>query len=144
MTLKRINNLIIRPIHEGDKHKIIRLWHRCGLFEADSLDAENEFKVASLLPNSQIFVAEKDDDIIAVVLGAVSHTSGWLWDLAVDPYIQGKGLGKTMVRHAENWVKKQGCKRSMLFLQNRDESLLYFYAKLSYENVTDNIMCKPL
>lgn len=144
MTLKRIKDLIIRPIEEGDKRKIIRLWHRCGLFSENSLDAENEFKVASMLPYSQIFVAEEEGDVIAVVLAAISHTSGWIWDLAVDPEYQRKGLGKAMVRHAENWIVKQGCKRSMLFLQNNTDTLLYFYAGLSYENVTESIMCKSL
>lgn len=144
MTLQHINNLFIRPTKDGDKERIIALWHATGLFHVDSLDAENEFTVATLLPHSQIFVAEGDGEVQAVVLAALSHDSGWVWDLAVHPSVQRKGVGKAMVRHAENWIKKEGGNRSMLFLQYQTDDLYRFYAGMAYDHVTENIMHKTL
>ena len=144
MTLKKINNLNIRPIQEGDKPYIIELWYRCSMFDRGGLDAENEFTVAKLLPRSQIFVAVDSGEIVAVVLGALSHTSGWIWDLAVDPSVQRNGIGKAMVRKAENWVRSEGGKRTMLFLQHQSDELHAFYSGLNYYNVTENIMNKSL
>jgi len=144
MRLDKINSLNIRPIKGGDKKNVIEMWHKCGLFKRGSLDAENEFIVAKLLPRSEIFVAEENGEIVAVVLGALSHTSGWIWDLAVDPLCQKQGIGKAIIRQAENWIKQEGGERCMLFLQGEGDALQSFYTGLSYTNVTDNIMQKPL
>ena len=144
MTLTTLNHLKIRPIEQDDKSEIIKLWHAAGLFESNGLDAQNEFTVASLLPHSQIFVAEELGHIYGVVLAAISHGSGWVWDLAVHPSIQRKGLGKALVRHAENWIKAEGGKRSMLFLQQQNDVLFNFYTGLAYSHVTENVMHKTL
>lgn len=144
MTLHNIHNLHICPMKDGDKHKIIKLWHASGLFKYDGLDAENEFTIAMLLPQSQIFLAYEGDDVIAVVLAALSHQSGWIWDLAVHPDIQRKGVGKAILRHAENWIKAQGGDRCMIFLQEEGPYLNYFYAAQSYSHVTENILHKSL
>lgn len=145
MTLKNINNLFIRPVCEdSDQNRIIKLWHAADLFDAKGLDAQNEFTVAMLLPHSQIFVAEESGEIQAVVLAAISEKSGWVWDLAVHPSIQRKGVGAAMVRHAENWIKQEGAERSMLFLQYQTDALHSFYTSLAYTHVTENIMHKTL
>lgn len=145
MTLQNINNLCIRPICEDfDKESVIKLWHKAGLFKANGLDAQNEFTVAMMLPHSQIFVAEESGEIQAVVLAAISQRSGWVWDLAVHPSLQKQGVGRAMVRHAENWIKQEGGERSMLFLQYQTAELDSFYAGLSYTYVTENVMHKTL
>jgi GNAT superfamily N-acetyltransferase len=50
--------------------------------------------------------------------------------LAVDPAHQGKGLGRAMVKSAENYCRQQRCKAMDLSVLSLRPELLPFYRKL--------------
>ena len=55
--------------------------------------------------------------------------------LAVDPAEQGKGLGRAMVRAAEDYCRTKGCSALDLLVINLRTDLPPFYRRLGYKEV---------
>lgn len=64
-------------------------------------------------------------------------TTAQLRYMAVDTIIQGKGLGRQIVEHMENYARKQSA--TELFLHAR-ENATAFYKKLGYRHIEDSYL----
>lgn len=79
---------------------------------------------------SHHFVALDEDKVIGCVLFHRRGDEGRLFQMAVYPEYQGKGVGKRLVEFLENEVKKMGVKK--IFLHSR-YAVKDFYEKLGYK-----------
>ena len=93
----------IRPYGDDDFAGCTALWERCGLtcwYNDPSLDIPRWQRSGC----AEIFVAERGGEIVGTVCCGHDGHRGWLYYVAVDPALQGAGLGRRIVRHAEDSI----------------------------------------
>ncbi len=85
--------------------------------------------------NDTIFVAQSDDKVIGCVM--LHHLNAGLMKLrqmAVYPEWQGKGIGKLLALHAEEYAREQNYKKIVLHARMIATD---FYSKLGYHIVSN-------
>jgi ribosomal protein S18 acetylase RimI-like enzyme len=131
--------MAIRPFQKEDVHPLVEL------IQATKVFREEEVAVAREL--MEIVAEDKDqkDYVIATyadenntVLGyyCVGHTPMTettydLYWIAVDPQAHGKGIGKKLLRHCEDYVRQQGGK---LIIAETSSMEKYNNTRLFYEH----------
>lgn len=80
--------------------------------------------------NKKIFVAIKGSRIIGSIRTKTKGQICQIQKLSVHPYFQHKGVGKSLVKHAE--CSQINCKKFELFTGEKSEQNIRFYNKLGY------------
>ena len=127
-----IEPLSFRPFADQDEEAVISLWERCGLTRPWNNPAE-DIAFARDKPASAILVGELEGKIAASVMVGHDGHRGTLYYVSVDPDLQGKGYGRQLMRHAEDWLKAQGVWKLNLLLRADNEKIRAFYEALGYE-----------
>ena len=94
--------------------------------DTDRLDGE---RLGELLAKGVFLVA---DGMAGCVFVELRGERGHLGPLSVDPARQGLGIGKLMVKAAEDYARAHGCRHMDLRIVNLRQELPAFYRKLGY------------
>ena len=122
---------LVNGAYRGDRSK--RGWTT----EADLLDGQrtDAAEVASLIeqPGSIILLGERNQTLIASVLLQQDEASAYLGMLVVDPEQQASGLGKQLMRAAEEFVQQTwGASRVWMTVLVQRGELIAFYERRGY------------
>lgn len=95
----------------------------------DSLTGQDE--------DHPVWVAEIDGQVVGVAAAAArQHFSGqaecYLGELAVDERLEGNGIGRSLVAHAEQWARDRGLTALTLETGAANSRARRFYAELGY------------
>lgn len=130
----------IRPITESDEHAVRALLARINVFEPHEVQVAEELirEALSGSPDYVIYVAEDgEDDAPGHVVGYVCYghnpVTDALYDvywIAVDPAMQGRGVGRALLTHAEHCVRETGGRGMVIDTSSRTE---YEPARALYE-----------
>ena len=135
---------VIRPAEAADSEAIEGLWKACALTVWYN---EVEFDLALYrdTPNAEMFVAV---DLASTLIGTVGvgcdGHRGWLFYLAVAPNLQGGGLGRALVAHAETYLKGIGAPKIMLMIRPSNQRVVKWYERLGYHEDKTLVMAKWL
>lgn len=127
----------IRAYTQQDKEDVISLWDECGLVVPQNnpaKDIERKLKVDPEL----FLVGLREDAVVATVMGGYEGHRGWINYLAVKPAQQRKGYGQAIMQAVEALLIKKGCPKINLQVRKTNESVIAFYAAISYSN--DNVV----
>ncbi len=124
--------LSFRPFADEDEAAVVSLWDRCGLTRSWNSPSK-DIAFARDKPASGILVGELEGEIVASVMVGHDGHRGTLYYVSVDPEHQGKGFGRQLMRHAEDWLKAQGVWKLNLLLRADNEKIRAFYEALGYE-----------
>lgn len=84
------------------------------------------------------FVAIVDNIVRGVlILTKLSDENLQMRQVAVEAKMQGQGIGKSMIIHAENYAKNRGYKKIVLHAR---KPVVEFYKQLSYEVVSEEFI----
>ncbi len=136
--------LTIRSATPEDESAIVALWHACGLV-APYNDPAADFRFAKSGACSDVLVAVGDAGGIAgsVMVGHDGHR-GWLYYVAADPAARGSGVGRTIVRAAEDWLRERGVAKAQLLVRETNTGVVGFYEHLGFEVAPRVVMSKFL
>jgi predicted N-acetyltransferase YhbS len=99
-------------------------------FEGTRTDAA---RMAEMMREGQFLVAENEaGEIIGSVYVEREGERGYFGVLAVDPKCQGNGLGRVLVKAAEDWARGNGCTAMDLWVLSARTDLPPYYGKLGY------------
>jgi ribosomal protein S18 acetylase RimI-like enzyme len=125
----------IRVFRAADEPSVIALWEACGLvvpWNAPSLDIARKVDFQPDL----FFVAEEkaegEERIVGSVMAGYEGHRGWVNYLAVDPALQRGGLGRELMRYAEEKLIALGCPKINLQVRGTNSDVLAFYESLGY------------
>lgn len=121
-----------REIADADVDAVIALWQDCGLTRPWN-DPAKDIAFARRGENSTILVAAEGGRIVASVMAGHDGHRGMLYYVAVDPGLQGRGLGKAAVRAAEHWLAARGVWKINLLVRAENDHVRGFYEALGYE-----------
>lgn len=126
-----MTSLSISPITDADVTAVIALWQRCGLTRPWN-DPASDIAFARRGANATVLIGRADDAIVATALVGHDGHRGWVYYVAVDPEMQGKDFGRTIMAAAEDWLRGQGVAKVMLMVRPDNTMVQAFYDKLGY------------
>jgi ribosomal protein S18 acetylase RimI-like enzyme len=121
----------IRPFVDGDTEQVIALWARCRLLRPWN-DPRRDIARKLQVQRELFMVGELDGRLVAVVMAGYEGHRGWVNYLAVDPDLQGRGLGRQMMAEAERRLAALGCPKVQLQVRTDNVEAIAFYRKLGY------------
>jgi len=99
------------------------------------LDDEGLDEALAATPTSRFRIAQGDDDPDQVGGYAVTGRAGrrgFLQRLAVDPDLQGRGLGRALVLDGLGWLRRRGADRVVVNTQEANGRALALYEQLGF------------
>ncbi|MBR1201676.1 MULTISPECIES: GNAT family acetyltransferase [unclassified Bradyrhizobium] len=137
------SSLAIAEITDADVAAVVALWQACGLTRPWN-DPSADIVLARRGPSSAILVGRSSDTIVATAMVGHDGHRGWVYYVAVDPNLQGKGLGRTIMAAAEDWLRNAGVPKLQLLVRRENARAGAFYQSLGYEESTSVMLAKWL
>ena len=122
----------IRAYRAEDRDALVALWDTCGLSTAYN-DPDLDIGLALETETAEIFVGDLEGRLCASVIVGHDGHRGWLYYLACEPELQGRGLGAALVRHCEDWLVARKVPKLQLMIRPSNLGAKAFYRKLGYE-----------
>ncbi|CAM5796091.1 MULTISPECIES: GNAT family N-acetyltransferase [Brevibacillus] len=124
--------MLIRPFRLGDYSAITRIWQETGLEEQEA-ESLNDLAKQLAWDSDLVMVAEKEGEVVGVVVGTIDGTRAYFYRLAVLPRLQGAGIGRKLVEAIEKRFKQRGVNRVLIMVNQGNPEVLPFYHSLGYE-----------
>ena len=121
----------IRPFGESDADRVVELWERCGLLRPWN-DPRKDIARKLQVQRELFLVGEMDGQVVAVVMAGYEGHRGWVNYLAVEPELQGQGLGREMMAAVERGLAERGCPKVQLQIRRGNLDVVRFYRALGY------------
>ena len=87
---------------------------------------------AEVIAKRQVMVAEDDERIVGVVVFGAADEGFAILNVAVHPSFQGKGLGRTLIEHAELAAVRAGFDSVYLYTHEKATENIALYARVGY------------
>lgn len=126
------SNLRFRPLGEADIAALIALWDACGLTRPWN-KPEKDISFARGKPNSDILVGVFEGRIVASIMVGHDGHRGSFYYVAVDPQHRRSGVGASLIRAGEAWLKKRGVWKVNLLVRQDNAEVKGFYERLGYK-----------
>jgi ribosomal protein S18 acetylase RimI-like enzyme len=136
--------LTVRSAVAEDEHAVVALWRACDLV-APYNDPVVDFRFAKAGSCSDVLVAVDDVGEVAgsVMVGHDGHR-GWIYYVAAHPTSRRRGVGRSMVRAAENWLRQRGVVKVQLLVRETNAKVVSFYEHLGFEVAPRVVMSRWL
>lgn len=136
-------SLAIAEITDTDVADVVALWQACGLTRPWN-DPAADIALARRGPSSAVLVGRISGAIVATAMVGHDGHRGWVYYVAVDPDSRGKGLGRTIMAAAEDWLRAAGVPKLQLLVRRENAKAGAFYQSLGYEESTSVMLAKWL
>ena len=119
------------------------LWLHAGL-ELRPSDTKEELEKKLLRDPELFIVAEDAGEIVGAVIGAFDGRRGFVYHLAVAPERQGEGIGKALMERVSDGLRKLGCIRLLLLVDEDNVGAQEFYKATGFSSNRMIVMSKNL
>ncbi|WP_308200594.1 GNAT family N-acetyltransferase [Cellulosimicrobium funkei] len=155
-------DLVFTEVEDADVEAVVALWRECGLTRPWN-DPYRDLADARLGETSTVLVGRATHDlptvapdgapeapgvaageIVATAMAGVDGHRGWLYYVAVDPRVQGRGAGRATVVAAEAWLAAQGARAVRLMVRATNDAVRGFYERLGYADQECVVLGRPL
>ena len=135
---------MIRKLESADKTNLIELINKINLFSEEEKEVAAELIFEAIEKPGQkyynIFVFEESGKILGYhCTGKRALTDGVfdLYWIVVDPNYQGRGIGKKLLAHAEDFAKANGGRMILVETSSKDDyvNTRMFYLRNKYEEL---------
>ncbi|MDE1851792.1 MAG: GNAT family N-acetyltransferase [Candidatus Micrarchaeota archaeon] len=133
----------IRSMRIGDFNAMYKVWKRAGL-DLNGI-ADERYEAGEMLrinPKTCFVAVEKG--VVGTIFGVYNGRRAWIHHLAVDPAMQGKGVGTALLRRAENALKGEGARKVLLFVNHTNRKVKSFYMKQGYEEPNEAVWMRKV
>lgn len=132
----------IRQAVNDDLPKVLEIYRELTEDPEDKIslvEAEIKFKKINSYPDYKLYVAEYENQIVGtftlLIMDNLAHRgepSAIVEDVAVKKELQGKGIGKEMMKFAMEVGRQKGCYKLVLSSHLRREQAHKFYESLGF------------
>lgn len=134
----------IRAAAEEDEAAVVALWRACGLVAGNG-DPVRDFRAVRAKPASDILAAfDPDGMLIGSIAVGYDSNRGWLHYVSVNPARRGHGVGRDLVRAAEQWLAARDVVDVHLTVRPGNGDVVRFYERIGYGAVPSIMMEKVL
>jgi len=138
--MKKMN---IRTYKPEDELQVIALWQQCNLiapWNNPKKDIERKLNDSPEL----FFVGEVDNKIITSCMAGYDGHRGWIYYLAVKQDLQREGVASTIMKHAEQELRRIGCPKIDLMVRKSNNEVISFYHRIEYRDDPVVVLSKRL
>ena len=121
----------IRPFRTGDEAALVALWVACELVRPWN-DPQEDIRRKLALRDDLLLVAPADGGLVGSVMVGYEGHRGWINYLAVAPSHRRHGLGRQLMREAEERLAVVGCPKINLQVRAGNADVLAFYEAIGY------------
>jgi len=116
----------------ADREDTVALWEAAGLTRPWN-DPRSDFDLALATPTSTVLLARDNERLSGSVMVGFDGHRGWVYYLAAAPDSRRQGVGRMLMRAAEEWLQAHGCPKIQLMVRGDNAQARGFYAALGYE-----------
>jgi ribosomal protein S18 acetylase RimI-like enzyme len=138
-----IPTLAIADIGDADVASVIALWQACGLTRPWN-DPASDIALARREPHSTVLIGRDGDAIVATAMVGHDGHRGWVYYVAADPTLRGKGYGRAIMSAAEDWLRAAGMPKLQLLVRRENAGVAAFYQSIGYEEAQSVMFAKWL
>jgi ribosomal protein S18 acetylase RimI-like enzyme len=129
-------NLTMRAAEVGDLPGVLALWRDAGAEPSHTDDLASLTRLVTHDAHA-LTVAEDDDRIIGSVVAGWDGWRGSIYRLAVAPEHRRRGVGTTLLRHAEQRLADAGAVRNQAIVVGSDSQATSFWRASGWEQQSD-------
>ena len=122
----------IRTFQEADRAGVIELWRRCDLVRPWN-DPDRDIDRKRARDPDNFLVATREGRLVAAAMAGYEGHRGWVNYFAVDPDLQGLGIGRELMEEIEGRLLALGCPKINLQVRTANEAARAFYERLGFE-----------
>ena len=145
-----MEEILIRPAEENDIPVMCLLLKELFSIEADfAPNSHAQSKGLRLLlqarPQAEVFVAIHHGAVVGmssvqlVISTAEGGPSAWVEDVVLEKSYRSQGIGRLLLLHINDWVRRRGAQRIQLLADVQNQSAIDFYKHLSW--APTQLMC---
>ena len=127
---------VIRKVTLADKAAVVELWRTVFPEYSDrqnpQRDPEANVSRKLAMGDGLFFLAEEDGEVEGTAMAGYDGHRGWLYAVGVLPKARGRGLGRELVRKAEEALRALGCPKVNLQVLLANGEAEEFWKKLGY------------
>ena len=127
--------LALRPATDADVLRLTELVQTAyGHYEArlGGMPRPMTDDYAEVIGRHEVTVAERGDQVVGLIVLAVTDEGLAVDNVAVDPSNQGSGVGKALLQHAEAQARRRGFDSIYLYTHERMAENLALYSRIGY------------
>jgi ribosomal protein S18 acetylase RimI-like enzyme len=110
----------------------VALWQECGLTRPWN-DPAADFSRAVEGPSSAVLgMYDEGDALIGTAMVGVDGHRGWVYYVASAPDRRGQGIGRALMKAAEDWVESRGMPKVHVMVRRSNTAVVGFYDSLGY------------
>ena len=128
---KPLPALAVADIRDADVATVIALWQNCGLTRPWN-DPTSDIALARRGPNSTVLIGRDGDAIVATAMVGHDGHRGWVYYVAADPTLRGKGYGRAIMSAAEDWLRSAGIAKLQLLVRPENSGVAAFYQSIGF------------
>jgi mycothiol synthase len=103
-----------------------------------------ELRGATWFDPSGVVVARRDGVVVGYCLAKLHENGdGEIYFLAVDPAVQGHGVGRALAAAACHHLRDRGARRAMLWVDGDNEAAIALYRNLGFRAIASNVELEP-
>jgi ribosomal protein S18 acetylase RimI-like enzyme len=121
----------IRPFRTDDEAALVALWAACDLLRPWN-DPHRDIRRKLALRDDLLLVASDAGELVGSVMAGYEGHRGWINYLAVAPAHRRRGLGRQLMREAEERLAAVGCPKINLQVRAGNADVLAFYEAIGY------------
>lgn len=134
----------IKPMQKDDYSFLVSLWSSFPGNTMTGADSMEDFERFLGRNADYCFTAFIDGNLMGSVMAGHDSRRGYIYHLAVDESLQGKGTGTGLMNAAENALRNAGIEKAHLFIYT-DNPAIRFYEKTGWHGRSDiAVMSKVL
>ena len=137
-------DVTIRSYLDSDEAAVAALWRDVFANNRPWHDPLSDVRRKAAQSDELLLVGIADGVLIATILIGFDGHRGWLYRVAVTPAQRRHGVGRAMVRAAEERLRARGCPKINLQVEGSNRAVVGFYERLGYTVEERISMGKPL
>jgi ribosomal protein S18 acetylase RimI-like enzyme len=123
----------IRDLVAEDYDALVALWKAAALpYRPRGRDSRERIAREVDSDSSVFLAAERDGELVGVVLGTHDGRKGWINRLAVLPEHRAEGIGRALADAVEQRLREQGIEIVTCLIEGSNEGSMAFFERIGY------------
>ena len=139
--VKDPNRIYISLYRRQYEESTLNLWQECGLLRSWGQSLE-DIERCILAPSSGLMLASLDREIVGSIMLGHDSYKGWVYYLAVIPRFQRRGIGGSLMKYAESWMRERKISKLQASIGDNNMFVHAFYRNLGYRSWSLNLVEK--